>query len=210
MKNTIITTSTFLFVAIAIIGCGGNKSTNPEEEEKKPVAETPVQDKVDYLKIGKDIAMQTKGSLGKYLIPALGSMGAEGAVEFCNTRAIPITDSMARVLSASIKRVSDKPRNPSNQANELELEYIRKWKEAKELGEALAPEVMEIDGKIVGYYPIVTNQMCMQCHGAPEKEINAATLAKINTLYPTDKATGYSAEEIRGLFVVGMDKKGVK
>ena len=207
MKFTTITIGIFLFVAIAIISCGGNISTNPEEE-KKPV--TPLQDKEGYLKTGKYIAMQTKGNLGKYLIQALGSMGSEGAVEFCNTRAIPITDSMAIALSASIERVSDKPRNPSNQANESELEYIRKWKEAKELGEALAPEVMEIDGKVVGYYPIVTNQMCMQCHGAPKKEINAATLAKINTLYPTDKATGYSIEEIRGLFVVGMDKKGAK
>ncbi len=207
MKNSILTSGIFLFTALFSISCNGDKSSTREEIEDKTATEVPIQEEVDYLKKGKGIAMQTKGSLGKYLIAALSTLGPEGALGFCNTKAIPITDSMAKELSASIKRVSDKPRNPSNQAKESELAYIKQCKEWKVKGEILKPKLMDIDGKMVGYYPIITNQMCMQCHGSKEKDINATTLANINKLYPKDKATGYKTNEIRGLFVVGMNKK---
>ena len=144
--------------------------------------------------------------MGKNLALALNEKGSDGAVEFCNTKAIAITDSMSLVLNANIKRVSDKPRNSNNQANDVELAYIESWKEAKTNGEEKSPLVSEIDGKMVGYYPIVTNQMCLQWHGTPEKEVNTKTLSKIKKLYPADKALGYSEEEIRGIFVVEMNK----
>ena len=67
-------------------------------------------------------------------------------------------------------------------------------------------KVSEINGKMVGYYPIVTNQMCLQCHGKAYKDINDATLNKINKLYPNDQATGYLENELRGIFVVEMNK----
>lgn len=60
---------------------------------------------------------------------------------------------------------------------------------------------------MIGYYPIETNDMCMKCHGTPEKQITSETLSKIKKLYPTDKAFGYSENEIRGIFVVEMNKK---
>lgn len=161
---------------------------------------------IDYLKTGEELALQTKSSLAKYLVSAIGKKGSEGAVEFCNTQAIPITDSMSLVLKANIKRVSDQPRNPANSATSTELAYIKKWKEAKAKGVKQSPIVTEINGKMVGYYPIITNQMCLQCHGKPEIDISVATLNKINTLYPTDKATGYAEDEIRGIFVVEMNK----
>ncbi|MBL0308568.1 MAG: DUF3365 domain-containing protein [Bacteroidetes bacterium] len=114
---------------------------------------------------------------------------------------------MSLVLEAKIKRVSDQPRNTANAANEAELSYIKKWKEAKMIGEEQPPTVTEIDGKMVGYYPIITNQMCLQCHGKPNVEINTATLRRIKQLYPTDQAIGYAENEIRGIFVVEMNKK---
>ena len=207
MKSITFTTSLLLLITLTFTSCSENKTSNNKKEVDVLKAEDPLQEELDYLELGKEIALKTKGNLGKYLIPALGSFGSEGALDICNTKAIQITDSMAKELNASIKRVSDKPRNQSNQANDSELAYIQKWKESNENGESQGPELLEIDGKIVGYYPIITNQMCIQCHGVPMEDINKATLAKINTLYPNDKATGYKSDEIRGLFVVGMDKK---
>ena len=150
--------------------------------------------------------MQTKASLGKNLVMALNEKGSDGAVEFCNIRAIPIIDSISLELDAKVKRVSDKPRNSDSQANEAELAYINNWKVAKENGEKYPPLLTEIGEKMVGYYPIVTNQMCLQCHGTPEKEVNTKTLNTIKKIYPADKALGYSEEEIRGIFVVEMNK----
>lgn len=162
--------------------------------------------KKNYLEAGQNLALSTKSALGKNLIAALGEKGTAGAVEFCNTRAIRITDSMSAVLNAKIKRVSDKPRNPSNLANEDELAYINKWKAAKGRGEKHPPVMVEKNGKMVGYYPIVANQMCLKCHGKPKVEINAETLNALAKLYPEDKATGYSDMDLRGIFVVEMEK----
>ena len=192
---------------IALVSCTDNKvsksSTNTEAENTK-VTE-PLTD-INYKDAGKQLAIQTKSSLAYYLISSISEKGSEGAVEFCNIKAIPITDSMSVLLGAKIKRVSDLPRNPANKANESELAYIKKWKESKGNGEQKQPIVSEINGKMVGYYPIVTNQMCLQCHGQANKDINDATLNKINKLYPNDQATGYLENELRGIFVVEMNK----
>jgi len=111
------------------------------------------------------------------------------------------------VYNAHIKRVSDKPRNPENKANEAELAYINELKEALANGEQLKPKVTEIDGRMVGYYAIETNQMCMQCHGSKDKDILPETFTNIKSKYPDDKATGYSPNQVRGIWVVSMDKK---
>ena len=206
MKNTLII-GTLLFSGIAFLGsCTNNEESTQITEEKVIEEVIEPQPEVNYLETGKGLAMQTKASLGKNLALAINERGSDGAVEFCNIEAIPITDSMSVVLNAKIKRVSDKPRNSNNQANETELAYINNWNAAKVKGEEHPPLLTELDGKMVGYYPIVTNQMCLQCHGTPEKEINTKTLSKIKKLYPTDKATGYTEGEIRGIFVVEMDK----
>ncbi|NUM51814.1 MAG: DUF3365 domain-containing protein [Flavobacteriales bacterium] len=175
-----------------------------EAFEKKTLQTPP---EINYEDLGRNIANETKANLGKNLMAAVKKKGAAGAVEFCNTRAIPITDSMAVVLNATIKRVSDKPRNPINQANENELEYIENWRIAKTKGEKYSPKIFELNSKIVGYYPIETNEMCMKCHGIPKKQINTQTLSAIKKLYPNDKAFGYAENEIRGIFIVIMEKK---
>ncbi len=206
MKNIIVLTTIIFFSLLMLASCVESKKSNEVIAVTKEIVDTIAKVEVDYLEAGKQMAMQTKSSLAKHLVEAIGEKGPDGAVEFCNIKAIPITDSMSIALDASIKRVSDKPRNPNNQANKTELYYIKQWQDAKTKGQNLAPQVTEIDGKMVGYYPIITNQMCMQCHGKPKADITPATLTKINKLYTNDKAKGYNLDEIRGIFVVEMKK----
>jgi hypothetical protein len=71
----------------------------------------------------------------------------------------------------------------------------------------MKPQLKNIDGRQTAYYPILTNKMCLQCHGDLEKDITKNTLNKINQLYPKDKATGYKENEIRGIWVVEMQNK---
>lgn len=162
---------------------------------------------IDYLEQGKSFAMQTKAQLGKNLMAAIQSDGPAGAVEFCNIRAYPLTDSMATALNAEIKRVTDQPRNPDNQANEEELNYIRTAKSLLSEGMAVEPVVKDRGASVTGYYPITTNAMCLKCHGQPEKDINQATLDVLAALYPNDKAKGYGLNELRGIWVVEMEKQ---
>ncbi len=180
---------------------------NHYENEKKRHQKRRRKGQTDYLEEGKQFAMQTKAQLGKNLMAAINSSGSEGAVEFCNTRAYPLTDSMATVLGAKIKRVSDQPRNPNNIANQEELDYIRRAKELLAKGESPKPEIHDKGEMAIGYYPITTNTMCLQCHGTPDKEINQATLDVLDALYPEDQAKGYGENELRGIWVVEMEKK---
>lgn len=158
-----------------------------------------------FLEKGKDLALSTKKVLGKNLIGAINNKGTEGALEFCSSKAIHLTDSMANELKAKIKRVSDKNRNPNNMASSKEMAYIQEGKEKLQNGEGLQPHIFKERGKFVGYYPILTNQMCLQCHGKPNEDISENTLSKIASLYPEDKAVNYGLNELRGIWVVEME-----
>lgn len=160
----------------------------------------------DYLRHGQQLAMQTKTELGSNLKKALKEGGPEHAVTFCKTRAQPIAAEMSAKLDASIRRVSDRPRNPANAADARELAIIRELQAALAAGDKPAPALRERADQVVAYYPIVTNGMCLQCHGKAGTEISPATLALIEREYPDDKATGYGPDELRGLFVVAMHR----
>ena len=168
-------------------------------------ASGPVTD-AEYRRYGQQLAMQTKTALGSNLKKALKAGGPEEAVAFCNTQAEPIADDMSAKLDAAIGRVSDRPRNPANAADDVELAIIRDFKTALAAGEKPEAALRERGDQVVGYYPIVTNGMCLQCHGEAGTQISPETLELIERLYPEDKATGYGVNELRGLFVVGMHR----
>lgn len=198
-----------LLVMIFFYACNYNsaKEKDTSEEVAKIDVKKAAEMEINYLSDGKKIAGEAQAVLGKNLMNAINTKGTKYAVEFCNIEAMPLTDSMAKVLGASVKRVTDKPRNIKNQANEAEFNHIRKMKEAVQNGETPKPLIVEMNGKMVGYYGIVTNDMCLKCHGDKEVTIEPETFKKIKALYPSDKATGYGVNELRGMWVVEMNKK---
>lgn len=153
---------------------------------------------------GLKLALATKKILGKNLMGQINKNGTSAALSFCNEKAYSLVDSMSTVLGASIKRVTDKPRNPQNLANQAELNYINELHLLVEKGETPKPLITRTENSAIGYYPIMTNNMCMQCHGVPTSQINNETLIKIKTLYPNDKAQNYTENKLRGIWVVEM------
>ena len=160
----------------------------------------------DYRVRGAELAMRTKSVLGSNLMRALRDNGAPGAINFCNTKAVKITSESTPEAGASVERVSDRPRNPDNAADALEIETINTFRAALAQGRPLQPILHEAGNAIIGHYPIVTNSMCLQCHGSTDSDINTATRAAIDAAYPNDRATGYGVNQLRGLFVVTMDR----
>ncbi|NBC04395.1 MAG: DUF3365 domain-containing protein [Bacteroidetes bacterium] len=199
--NTNILTVLFLSVVIliSIFGCQNRESSSEKTLSKEDLSA--------YKQKGGEFVETTQKVLASNLIGAIQEKGTEGALEFCNIQAIPLTDSMAVELQAHIKRVTDQPRNPDNAANESELEYIRSAKSDLSEGNEVTPAIQYANGKVIGYYPIITNQLCMQCHGNENSQINQATLEKLKTLYPDDQATGYDVGELRGIWVVEMEEQ---
>ena len=162
--------------------------------------------KKSYADIGLEYALETKKILGKNLMGAIQQKGTLEALAFCNHQAIPLTDSMATKYNATIKRVSDKNRNPNNKANQEELHYIAQFKKELVAKQDIKPVVLEKGNKIQFYYPIETNTMCLKCHGKPE-QIKPEVRAKTLQLYPKDLAIGYSENEVRGIWSITFDKK---
>jgi cytochrome c553 len=160
----------------------------------------------DPVAFGRNVALSTKSQLGKNLLGAIQARGTEGALEFCNTRALPLTDSMSQIHHVQIQRVSDRPRNPENRANENELKHIQSFKDMVANQQTTSPILEELDGEVHFYMPIMTNNMCMQCHGQQVDQVKPGTLAKIATLYPTDEATGYDENQVRGIWSITWDK----
>ena len=174
---------------------GQNKQQAQTNDEELPYGER-----------GLKYALTTKAVLGKNLMGTIQQKGVLEALAFCNAQAYPLTDSMAVVHHAKIKRVSDKPRNPKNVANLEELKYIEDFKQTIANNEEPKPLVKEFDKNVKVYYPITTNTMCLQCHGKPNETVNELTLTKIRSLYPMDQAIGYDVNEVRGIWSITFDK----
>ncbi|GGP02470.1 hypothetical protein GCM10010992_06980 [Cloacibacterium rupense] len=186
-----------LFLSIVLLSFIGCKKT---EKKVEIIPETKVEEKVLKQK-SLNFALETKELLGKNLQEKIKEGGAENALNFCNINAIPLTKSISDKYKTNIKRVSDQPRNQLNTASEKEKKHINLFKERIAKGEELKPEL--VDNQL--YVPIVTNAMCLQCHGNIEDN-NPLLAAKIKKLYPEDKATGYSENQVRGIFVVDLPK----
>lgn len=186
-------------------GQGSGKGVEQGKGKHQQQAQTNYED-LPYGERGLKYALNTKAVLGKNLIGTIQKKGTLEALEFCNVRAHPLTDSMAVVHNARIKRVSDKPRNPKNKANSEELEYINTFKTLVAGEKEISPIVKETEDDVHVYYPIVTNTMCLQCHGKPETNIKPDVLKTLTLLYPEDKAKGYSENQVRGIWNVSFKK----
>ncbi|MDR9417658.1 DUF3365 domain-containing protein [Gracilimonas sp.] len=196
------TISISVLVLLAFFGC---KNSNNKLSKKLSSEEFS-----SYESTGSKLATSTQKVLASNLVVAIEENGVSEAIEFCNIQAIPLTDSMSVELEAHIKRVTDQPRNPNNLANESEMEYIQSAKTTLQNGQDVTPSVRQTNGTVTGYYPIITNQLCMQCHGNEGSQINDETLTKIKELYPNDKATGYEVGQLRGIWVVEMKKDSLQ
>lgn len=185
MKRSIL----LLSLIFILFSCKEKKDTS-----QSPKAETTA-------KTGLEYAQATQQLLGQNLNKAMQEKGVLHALEFCNVQALPLTQKMEKEHNAVIKRVSDRNRNPGNSANKEELYYIASFKKQIAEGEDPEPVLVPSEGKTRFYYPIITNKMCLQCHGKPE-EMQTEVLQKIKLLYPQDKALGYSENEVRGIWSI--------
>jgi cytochrome c553 len=165
-----------------------------------------MQNRMGPKKQGKAIAMATKKELGQNLMKAISEKGTSEAVDFCNIKALPITAEKEKEFNATIKRASDKPRNPSNKANSREYEVISAFKETIVNGENPEAIVDNNGDQFDFYYPILTNDMCLQCHGEVGEQITNETYKTIKLKYPEDLAVGYDVNQVRGIWHIQFQK----
>lgn len=145
------------------------------------------------------------GALKSELVRAMQSGGALEAIEVCHTRADEIAETVSKDTGMDVSRISSKNRNPANAANDWQLAVLRSFDERRKSGDAPAAltwseTVDTASGREFRFMKAIpTAGLCLQCHGTA---INPEVSAKLNELYPHDKAVGYREGDIRGAFLV--------
>ena len=158
--------------------------------------------KAEILDQGNKASAALFGELGPKLKAAMQSGGTEKAITVCKEVAQTQTLNVSNTFSnLSLTRVSIKSRNPENQANHFDQKILSQWQKTIEAGKPLPDPVVVLkdDTTAVYYKPILTQAICLNCHGDAE---NFATplKAKLSELYPKDQATGYKLGDLRGAF----------
>ncbi len=197
----------FVFLLMALTGCKDSPNLKPAEgaETEVPAADAEVRkSEVSYQEKGMEYAMATQAALGKALQNKIQEAGIQEAIVFCKVEALPITDSLSEKFGVAISRITDKPRNLINTASAEEMKFISNFKSELGTGQPPEPLVVRQGDDTNFYYPILTNTMCLKCHGSPEEDIRPQVLGVIAELYPEDQATGYGNNQFRGLWKVSF------
>jgi hypothetical protein len=181
-----------------IISCS-NKEKNHNQEG---ISNYITYENISDFKIkGDSIVAKTFDTLRKTLLTAVKENGFDGAVEFCNTRALSLTNSYS-VNNITIKRTSDKLRNKTNAPDSMEQRILTQFLQmANSLNKLAAVVEKDKSGKVHYYKPIIMQGMCLNCHGDQE-QIQPAILAVIKSKYPDDLAVDYKEGEFRGMWHV--------
>ena len=159
-----------------------------------------------YTTKGDSIVKITFDTLRNALVKTMGEKGLAGALRFCNVQALPITALYAS-NDISISRVTNKNRNPENELSAFDKIQWEKYEALLAKKDSLKPVVVPNNNEIHYYKPIIMQGMCLSCHGTVEKEIPKELLPVIDSLYPSDKAKGYKAGDLRGMWHLEFTKR---
>jgi hypothetical protein len=192
--NHVLTTLAFMIVALIMLNCSrlSDKSTKDQEI-------TVLHDSV-YINAGNHTVARTFDTLRNSLLKAIHEKGFPGAITFCNEKAYAITNTYAD--SITVGRTAVRYRNPENRPDSLESSVLKAMEE--QMKTATTPGIKLVrntsTGEIHFFKPIMLQPLCLNCHGAPEKQIQNTTLARIQELYPDDRAVNFKEGDLRGVW----------
>jgi len=209
-KNEIIP----LLLTLGMIACTP-KPISDQEAIKKEIENREIKrvTKSEILKLASEkgdlISTTAQNNLSKILTEKIQTEGVLAAIEHCNVVAIPLVDSLSQVFGARIRRVSDKARNPVDLPDSTEADVLDAYYYAFENSIPLESSVEEINAREIHYTKpiLVSNPLCLNCHGAIGTEIVFENYDVITSHYPSDSATGYKIGDLRGMWSIRFLKK---
>ena len=135
---------------------------------------------------------------------SIQTSGAPKTVEVCKTLAPQITAKYADKTHAqghtwSLRRTSEKIRNPNNAPDEWETKVLQQFAEQAKQGADLSKlSYGEQVGNQYRYMKaIAIAEPCLACHGTDVKQ---PVHDMLKQHYPNDKAIGFNAGDLRGAF----------
>lgn len=192
-----------LFLTILLLSCSNEKETvtvitNNDASELYDIAET--------------FTSELLNRLGGRLVEVIQNEGVIEAIDVCYKEAYEITDELADEIDEvkSIKRVTNKFRNPKNAPDAYEVDALRWFEEQYAKGTkptSFGQKITKRKGDLIRYYkPMYVQNKCLLCHGK-ETDIMPEIAKKINNLYPDDLAKNYNEGDFRGLVRVELKRK---
>ncbi|UCC45500.1 MAG: DUF3365 domain-containing protein [Candidatus Zixiibacteriota bacterium] len=184
---------------LATVGCSGG--SNDGDDEIQPGASPEYADAATlYHQAAEKLASDYFGDLQTALQAALNEGDAVSTLQICSEIA-PLLADLNSGGGWRIGRVSERFRNPDNRADTLELAILARFTDSATV--PFTETWTETDsGAVFRYYqPIRTRQLCLKCHGDMQT-LGPGVYSRLKRLYPLDRATGYHADELRGMFVV--------
>ena len=159
--------------------------------------------------VGQKASAELLKTLGGNLKKHLEAGGAMDAFAFCSTNAYALTQKVDESFGkdVSVKRVSIKYRNPANKPQEDEAAVLHALHLMNQNGVVLPEGFVENAGNgVYKYYKplVIDKKACLVCHGDVNKDKKLA--AAIREIYPSDRATGYKMNDLRGAVVVTVKK----
>lgn len=173
--------------------CGSKKTTTLTTEQIEEIEQ-----------IGSEASLALKKNLGTQLKTALQSGGSENALHICQQIAQPLTMQTSEALPlASITRTALRVRNPDNTPYDEARAVLSEWEKILTAGGNLPPSevVHTTENEATYYQPIITEAICLKCHGDPSK-FSPELSENLAQLYPEDKAINFSEGDLRGAFRV--------
>ena len=142
---------------------------------------------------GSQILAPYKKGLKEALQSGL-SRGLVKAIQACQIQAPKIAESLSHD-GIRVGRTSHRLRNPANTppywVEPILAEYVASISDRE-------PRSVSLTRERLGYVePIVVQPQCLSCHG---ELLNEDIAMQINRLYPQDRAVGFKAGELRGVF----------
>ena len=157
----------------------------------------------------RDIASAMLKELGQTLQAAMANGGPENAIGVCKTQAPEIAENLSTKHQLQVARVGTRARNAvMGQPNEWQALALKQF-EARLASGDKPHDIEYVQLTKSGAYdlelryakPIVMQAMCTACHGSTE-QITPSVKAKLEQMYPNDKAVDYKPGDLRGAVVV--------
>jgi len=137
------------------------------------------------------------------LMEGMKNGGPVQAISTCNLIAPAINQQISAEQGWKVSRTSLKVRNPENTADDWERRVLLQFEQRKKAGEDIKTmefsETIKDSSQFRYMKAIPTGTLCLKCHGS---DLSPEIHTKLSELYPDDKATDFSAGDIRGAFSI--------
>ena len=164
-------------------------------------------DNADRVSASREVAASFMAALKTELLKAMKEGGPVHAISVCRDKAPEIAAAKTKETGFKVGRTGLRVRNLKNSPDAWEKNVMAAFESRKAEGEDVRQlehwDVVSGNGTRVFRYmkAIPTGGLCLRCHGV---KLHSSVENTLKSLYPQDRATGFTTGDIRGAFTISQ------